>query len=84
MLLDLEVKIKKGENYKKLLPKVKNNDILNIRNNKRSITKMTNLKTVEAVYIYIYILKDLIKWNYASTVKNLCFLGVSKEHVFRF
>ena len=55
MLLDLEVKIKKEENYKKLLPKVKNNDILNIRNNKRSITKMTNLKTVEAVYIYIYI-----------------------------
>ncbi len=42
---------------------------------------MKNGKTIEAVYIYIYI-ENLSKIIYVNIVKKLCFLEKSKRHSF--
>ena len=35
-------------------------------------------ESLGAVYIYIYISSDLIKYNYVNVVEKLCFLGEFK------
>ena len=43
---------------------------------------MINAGSLEAVYIYIYISKDLIKPTYVNIEKKLCFLDESKMYSF--